>query len=127
MALRILRILLYVQFLLGLLLYVGPRFGISLNRGVGDTHELFGIIIFVLAIWALRPVPGVPNTGVRVAARFISILPLALGIGFAMNAIPGGPIVGLHMLLGLTTIALVEMASGQARRAARRAGGFAAS
>jgi hypothetical protein len=118
--LRILRIALYVQLLLGLTRYFGPLVGLVLNQRIWETHISLGVLIVLLALYALRPLPGVGTTGVRVAARFMPLLPLLLGVGFLAQLIPTGPFVILHMVLGLATIALVEVASGQERRALRR-------
>jgi hypothetical protein len=125
--LSILRILLYIQLLLGLVKYGGQRIGLPPLGHVFDVHELIGVIIAILAIYALRSQPGVQNTGIRVAARFFPLLPLVLGLGFvAMPNILSLPhIVLLHMVLGIATIALVEMASAQQRRAQRRRPSFA--
>ncbi len=119
MALRILRIALYIQFLLGLVRFFGPRIGFSLDNRVWDTHVTLAIVITLLALYALRPLPDVPSSGVRVAARFAPLVPLLVGIGFLTGVIPTGALVVVHMLLGVLTIALVEMASGQERRALR--------
>jgi hypothetical protein len=118
-----LRILLYIQLLLGLVKYAGPSTGVTLGH-VFDIHVLIGVIIAILAIYALRPLPSVRNSGVRMAARFFPILPLALGLGFLAHAIPEGGFVILHMILGIATIALVEMASAQQRRGLRRRRSF---
>jgi hypothetical protein len=120
MWLRVLRIVLYIQLLLGLVRYFGPLAGFTLNQRIWETHISLGVLIAILALYALRPLPGVLNTGIRLAARFMPLLPLALGLGFLLQIVPTGAFVILHMLLGLATIALVEMASGQERRALRR-------
>ena len=120
MPLRVLRILLYVQLLLGLVKYTNL---VSLGH-VFDIHQLIGVVVFLLAIWALRPQPGISNTGVRIGARFIAVVPLILGLSFIGGLAPNGMLVGLHMLFGIATIALVEMASAQERRSIRRRGSF---
>ena len=119
-----LRILLYIQLLLGLVKYAGASVGINLGR-IFDVHVLIGVIIAILAIYALRSVSGVRNSGIRIAARFFPLLPLALGIGFLAHVVSVGSFVILPMILGIATIALVEMASAQQRRAQRRRRSFA--
>lgn len=109
----ILRILLYIQLVLGL-----ARFsGLLVNQRIWESHITLGVVIAVLALVALRPLAGVPSTGVRVLARFAPLVPLALGLGFLFNLIGGLPLVVLHMALGIGTIGLVEAAAAQQRRA----------
>ena len=120
MVLSVLRIALYVQLLLGLFRYA-ERFGAPPLGHIFDIHQLIGVIVVVLALYAFRSIPGVPNTGVRIAARFFAIVPLVLGLGFVATVIPTRSLyVGIHMLAGIMTIALVEMAIAQQRRARRR-------
>lgn len=124
MLLRILRLLLYAQLLLGLILAFGPSIGIAVGRGAGDIHSLIGIVIAVAALIALRPLPTIPDDAVRGLARFFPLLPLALGLGFMVGAVPAHtPIVAIHMILGILTIALVEIAAGRQRRALRSPSG----
>jgi hypothetical protein len=113
MYLWILRIFLYVQLLLGLtLFFVQP------GPGVAGIHELVGLIIFVAALIVLRPRAGVPYDGIRMAARFAPILPLALGLAIqSLNLPVNSAVVGVHMLLGIATLGLVEMAAARERRA----------
>jgi hypothetical protein len=115
--LRILRYALYLQLVLGLVIFFGPYAGFLPPRGLADFHGLLGIIIAVLALIALRPLPGVPMTGVRTAAWLGPLVPLVLGLGFMFKVIPSGPLVPIHMLLGIIVVGLVEGAAGQQRRA----------
>ena len=125
MLISALRILLYVQLLLGLVKYAGPSLGLPGLGRVFDVHILLGLIVAILAIYVLRSIPGVRNSGVRLAARFFPILPLALGIGFLAHVVPLAGFVILQMLLGIATIGLVEVATAQQRRAQRRRRSFA--
>ena len=125
MTLSILRILLYVQLLLGLVKYAGARIGLPTLGRVFDVHVLIGLIVAILAIYALRSVPGIRNTGIRIVARFFPLLPLALGIGFLAHVVPVPAFVVLHMVLGIATIGLVEVSTAQQRRAQRRRRSFA--
>jgi|GEM_PF-1057909 len=124
MALWILRILLYIQFLLGfdrfLTKYSGLGIGLPLNQRVWETHISLGLLIAVLAIYALRPIRGISNSGVRQVARFLPLVPLVLGIGFLVNVIGGTGLVVVHALLGIACIGLVEAAAGRQRRAQRK-------
>jgi hypothetical protein len=118
--LRVLRITLYVQLILGLVLFFGPFAGFVPNRGLADLHGLIGIIIAILALIGLRPMPGVPNTGIRTAAWLGPLVPLVLGLGFWFHFLPSGSLVPIHMVLGIIVIGLVEGAAGQERRSRRR-------
>jgi hypothetical protein len=123
MLLRALRIALYVQLLIGLFLFFGPFVGFPANPGLGGFHALLGIIIAVVALIALRPMPGIPATGIRFAAWLGPLVPLILGLGFMTHAIASGSLVPIHMLLGIIVLGLVEGAAGQQRRALRRVAG----
>jgi hypothetical protein len=109
-----------VQLLLGLVIFFGPFVGFLMPRGLADFHGLLGIVIAVMALIALRPVPAVPMTGIRIAAWLGPLVPLVLGLGFMFNVIPAGPLVPIHMLLGIMVVGLVEGAAGQERRAVGR-------
>jgi hypothetical protein len=122
--LLVLRFLLYIQLVLGLFRYAA-RYGLPDLGHIFDVHVLIGVIVAILAIVALRSLPGVPNTGVRIAARFFPLLPLLLGFGFLANVVPTHYFVILHMILGIATIGLVEAASAQQRRSQRRRRSFA--
>ncbi|HUX87706.1 MAG TPA: hypothetical protein VMW65_11945 [Chloroflexota bacterium] len=115
----VLRIMLYIQFVLGLIASAAEFGGMQVNRGVFDFHGLLGILIAIVAIAVLRPVSGVPNSGIRTVARFFPLVPLVVGLGFMFHIIGGHGLIGIHMLLGIITIGLVEAASAQQRRALR--------
>lgn len=120
MLLIALRIALYAQLALGLSRLFGASF--AFDRRIWDLHILLALIIVVLALIALRPMDRVPQTALRAAARFAPLLPLLLGVGFLAGVLPRSPaIVGVHALLGLATIGLVEMSSARQRRALRQA------
>jgi hypothetical protein len=119
--LLLLRVLFYLQLLLGLVLgwflfVSGP----SNIHPVLDPHITLGVIIAILALWVMRPLPGVPNSGVRIAARFAPLLPLLLGFLFLAGVVlDTKTLILVHMLLGLLALGLVEAAAGQQRRALR--------
>ena len=112
-----LRVALYLQLVLGLARGVGPSAGFVLNQRIWEWHILFGVLAVVLAVIALRPLPGVPHSGIRNTARFIGFAPLLLGLGLLFNALEGPAVTGLHMLFGIAMVALVEMAAARQRRA----------
>jgi len=116
----ILRILLYIQLILGLIIYFGPLAGLTLGRGSLDFHGALGILIAIIALVVLRPTHGVPNSGVRTAARFFPLVPLVFGLGFMFRLISGNPLVIIHMLLGIAALGLVEAAAARQRRAVRQ-------
>jgi hypothetical protein len=120
--LLVLRIALYIQLVLGLIRYVtaytGWTPGFVLAGPLWDLHPGLGILIAILALIAFRPLTGVPQNGIRTAARFMPLAPLALGLLLLFDVLGGAAIVGIHMLLGVITIALVEMAAARQRRAA---------
>ena len=124
MLLLVLRVLLYLQLLLGLFKYA-ERYGLPSLGHLFDIHVLLGVIVAILAIIGLRSVPGIANTWIRITARFFPLLPLLLGFGFLMSAVPTHYFVILHMILGIATIGLIEAASAQQRRVRRRRPSFA--
>ena len=115
----LLRVALYVQLLLGLARFFGPRLNLfSVPDQIWDWHIGLAVVIAILALLAFRsPVTG-GNTGIRMAARFMPLVTLAVGLLLLFETISGLGIVVFHMLLGIVTVALVEMASAQERHAA---------
>lgn len=113
-----LRILLYFQFLLGIAhmfpFFIGPVFSLLIVMGL---HLAVAVVITLLAPLALGPVPGVPEIGVRKLARIFPLAPLLLGLAIFFGVVLGPLWVGLHILLGIATIALVEIAAARQRRA----------
>lgn len=106
-----LRYALYVQLLLGL----GRMFGMVLNPALWGIHSLLGIVIAVLGLLALRPLPELDGDPIRTIARFAPVITLLTGLGMMMQLLPG--FAHVHALLGIITIALVEMSAGRERRA----------
>ncbi len=113
----ILRIALYLQLVLGAWGFSGRFTGSYPPKMIWDWHILLAVVIVVLALVALRPLTKVPNSGARVAARFMPLLPFVFGLGFLFGVIGGTPLVVVHIALALITIGLVEAAAGQQRRA----------
>ena len=111
-----LRITLYAQLLLGVIMFAEPG-----TRGaLRDLHLALGTLAAVLAIIALRPLPAVPATTVRQMGRFGPLAPWVVGMLVRLGALAGalGPLmILLHVLLGFFAIGVVEAAAGQQRRA----------
>lgn len=110
--LRVLRILFYVQLVLGLARLAGQ----VPNPRVWETHVTLGVVIAVLALVALRPAGGA-GTGLETAARFAPLLPLATGLAMYADRAGGLAFVLLHVALAITALGLVEAAAGRRRRA----------
>ncbi|MCG0239274.1 MAG: hypothetical protein L6E13_08665 [Firmicutes bacterium] len=108
-----LRLLAYVQVLLGL----GRFAGLITNPYVWETHVTIGFLLAVLSLFAFRPRPGVPASGLRLAARFFAIAPLALGLAMYQGLVGGKPVTMVHMALGLIAVGLIDAAAAQERRA----------
>ena len=106
------RIALYAQLLLGFDRFSNPTTGLTQNL-----HLLFGILIAALAFVAFRPIPGLPTPGPRPAARFLSLVPLAVGLYFRAAGQVPAVLVILHVLLAFATLAVVEIAAARQRRA----------
>lgn len=114
-----LRITFWLQFLLGLGL---SRIlaGMAPSLSERNVHLVVGLIAAALALVVLRPTRERGYTGISAAASFFPLLPLLFGlyIRFIDGMIP---IVIVHMLLGITAVALVEIAiARQGRRSLSR-------
>lgn len=109
--LTLLRVLLYVQVLLGL-----GRFARLIRGPVWESHFGIGTVIAILALIALRPVAGDPSPATRAWARFVPLLPLATGLVIFAEVTGGASFTVLHMLLGLASIALVERVAARSDR-----------
>lgn len=106
-----LRVLLYVQVLLGVARLAGWLAGSRL----WDLHGSLGLLVALLAIAALRPVPSHPRPQARAAARFVPLLPLLSGLAAASAGhLPA--LRAIHVLLGLVAVGLVEAEAGRMRR-----------
>lgn len=109
----LLRILFYVQLLLG----AGRFMGLIHNPRVWETHFTLAFLIALLALVAFRPRGPQPAPGLLTAARLTPLLPLATGLAIFSGRAGGRPFVVLHILLALTALALVEMASARLKKA----------
>lgn len=109
----VLRIALYVQMLLG----IGRLLGFVANQLLWETHMTVGMLATIIALFALRPLPRVPNDTLRMAARFAPAVTLAYGLLMYWDVLGGRTAVMIHVALGIITIGLVEMASVRQKRA----------
>src|SRR5690606_34840135 len=91
-----------------------------MNERIWETHTSLGILIAVLALIALRRLPGVEQDGLRNMARFAPILPLVTGMLLLSDMVSAVWFIVLHLLLSLTALGLIEMASARQRRALAR-------
>lgn len=108
----LLRILLYIQFLLG----AGRIFGLVGNPYVWELHIGVGGLAAIIALVVLRPIPAPVSSGLRAAARFMPLLALALGLGRYFGYLAGPFSYWLHVIVGIAAVGLVEAAGGQQRR-----------
>lgn len=105
-----LRVALYIQLAIGLAALINVPVG-----AFWMVHFFLGFIIAAVALIALRPDERLGTDPMRTVARFVPLLALASGY-FGTGMV----IVWLHVLLGIVTIGLVEMAAGRQRRALAR-------
>lgn len=110
--LLVLRILFYVQFLLGL----GRLAGLVSNQRIWETHVTLGVLIAALALVALRPRPETPS-GLVTAARLMPLLPLATGLAMYADVAGGRAFTLLHVALAVAALGLIEAASARLRKA----------
>lgn len=115
MALVGLRIALYLQFLLGLIMLLG-RIG---GPGIRNAHAVLSILIAASTVLILRPLLSVPNDWVRKGARFAPLSTLAISLAMSAGNIYGVFVGYVHVALGIATIGLVEAASARQRRTRR--------
>ncbi|HEX2174015.1 MAG TPA: hypothetical protein VHL09_16400 [Dehalococcoidia bacterium] len=108
----LLRAALYLTFSLG----IGRLLNILPGRGLWEAHLLLGIVIAVLAVFALRPRAGLPRDGLRLTARFFPLLPLAIGLALWLDWLTGPAPTLVHVALGIATIGLIEAVAARERR-----------
>jgi len=117
--------LLRVQVLLGVVQFVGLYAGFAWPPPVWMAHRVIALVAPAVALVAFRRSAWrsagrlVPRfgPGVRVAARFALLAPLALGLCFSTGVLFGrGWIVG-HIALAIAAILVVERATAALRRA----------
>jgi hypothetical protein len=117
MALTLLRGALTVQVLLGLARFLTPYAGLRIPEGIWRIHPLLGVTIAAAALWLFRPRPTVPATPARSGARFVALAPLGLGLAILAGGLAGFWVVLTHMVLGLATIKVIDIAVQQQRTA----------
>lgn len=109
-ALRVLILALYVQVILGLVRFALPYLGLWLDERVWQIHSPNGLAIAIAALVLFRPLPGVPNTRTRVAARFVALLPLLLGLAIGFGLIGGVWVAVAHMVVGFAAVRVMGTA-----------------
>ncbi len=120
-ALRLLLIATYVQFILGLSRFVAPYVGLWLDERIWAIHRPNGILIAAAALVLFRPTESIGNARLWVAARFAPLAPLSLGLGMGQippDVIPPFWVMVIHMTLGLVSIGILETAIKKRRLAA---------
>lgn len=111
-----LRLLMYIQLATGLI-RAAPFAGVTVSLSLGVVHLVIGIIAVILAPLALGPVDGIPESTVRRLARMAPLAPLLIGLGLRFGVLLSPWWILVHVLLGIATIALIEMAAARQRRA----------
>jgi hypothetical protein len=112
------RIAFWIQLLLGLglaRLFTGS----APSEGERTMHMVVGIVAALLALYTFRPGTGAPSNGLTTAAAFFPLVPLILGLLIRSGTIGDLPTIGVHAVLGLAAVGLIEAASGRRRRLAR--------
>ena len=121
--LMLLNWLLRAQILLGLVQFVGLFAGFAWPPPVWMAHRVIALVTPLVALvgfrrsaWpnAGRPAPRV-GPGVRVAARFALLAPLALGL-FSTGRLGGRWWIAGHVALAVVAIRLIERATADFRR-----------
>ena len=85
-------------------------------------HLVLGIVAAVLAIVVLRPFPGSGANQMTMIAGLFPLLPLALGLAMEFGGFKGNvPVALIHVVLGIASVGLIEVAIAQKRRAMRAA------
>lgn len=111
------RVVFWIQALLGLGL-VRIFMGQAPSDGEKTMHMVVGIVAALLAIYTFRP-GTVPSNGLTLAAAFFPLVPLVLGLLIRSGALGNLPTIGVHAVLGVAAVGLIEAASARRRRLAR--------
>jgi hypothetical protein len=117
--------LLRVQVILGLVEFVGMFAGFIWPPPVWAAHRAIALVAPALALVAFRRGAwgraGRPalrfGDGMRVAARFALLAPLALGLCFSTGALGGRGWAAAHIAIAIAAIVVVERATDGLRRA----------
>lgn len=112
----LLRISLYIQFILGMLRMVG-----AVPSGLWTLHVVFGVLAALLALIVLKPTPHDRGPLVSIA-RFAPFVVLLLGFAI-MGAMGGQGLTLLHVILGIASIGLVEATLGRRKRSSAGSAG----
>lgn len=117
--------LLRVQVILGVVEFVGLYVGFAWPPTIWAAHRVIALVAPAVALVAFRPSAWrsagrlAPRfrPGVRVAARFALLAPLALGLCFSTGVLFGRGWVAGHVGLAIAAIFVVERATAELRRA----------
>lgn len=114
----VIRVVALATLALGLLLY-SRRLGNTVDYTWNLVHLLFGLALATLAFWLLTGRVGRPERAMlRRVAAVAGGLTLLVGLLMLIGLLEkSAAVVGVHMLLGLATIALVEMGMSRRSRA----------
>jgi len=112
------RVVFWIQALLGLGL-ARIFMGQAPSDSEKTVHMVVGIVAALLAIYTFRPGTSAPSNGLTTAAAFFPLVPLVVGLLIRSGALGNLPTMGVHALLGIAAVGLIEAASGRRRRLAR--------
>jgi hypothetical protein len=119
-----LRLLLRVQVVVGLVQYVGLFVGFAWPTSVWALHRVIALVAPAVAVVAFRrgawSSTGLPalrpfEPGVRVAARFALLAPLALGVCFSVGVVGGLGWITAHVALAIAALFVIERATTELR------------
>jgi hypothetical protein len=114
--------LLRVQVILGLVQFIGMFVGFAWPPPVWALHRLIALVAPALALFAFRRSAWTSGgrtaprfgPGVRVAARFALLAPLALGLCFSTGLLWGRAWAAVHIALAIAAMMVIERATRSA-------------
>ena len=120
--------LLRSQVIVGLVQFIGLFVGFAWPPPVWSAHRLIAVVAPAVALFAFRrsawtsagrPAP-LFTPGVRVAARFALLAPLALGLCFSTGVLGGRRWIVFHIALAIGAMMIIERATASAPISATR-------
>jgi hypothetical protein len=118
--------LLRLQVVLGLVQFVGLFVGFAWPAHVWAMHRVIAVVAPAVALFAFRrrawrtadgSAPEAFEPGVRVAARFALLAPLALGLCFSTGVVGGIGWIAVHIGLAIAALVVIERAGTDLERA----------
>ena len=114
--------LLRVQVILGLVQFIGMFVGFAWPPPVWALHRLIALVAPAVALFAFRRSAWTSDgrtaprfgPGVRVAARFALLAPLALGLCFSTGLLWGRGWAAVHIALAIAAMMVIERATRSA-------------